>query len=127
MHCDSQLPARMRQHVVHAQVQSQGKFPARCCMHAPAPHTPHLGHESGDDSVERHALVVQLLATAAAAALLTSAQRPEVVYRLGHQVAKQAHDQLACSRAAGHVPTGYIRAWHVCRNKHTVHTSLCSG
>ena len=58
-----------------------------------------LEHEVRDDAVELGALVVERLA-ALAHALLARAERAEVLDRLGHDVAVQAHDDAARGRAA---------------------------
>ena len=58
-----------------------------------------LEHEVRDDAVELGALVVERLA-ALAHALLARAERAEVLHRLRHDVAVQAHHHPAGGRAA---------------------------
>merc|ERR1719379_3228576 len=62
-----------------------------------------LAHEARDHAVERAALEVQRLA-ALAGALLTRAQRTEVLRRLRHRVREELHDDAPGALAAdGHV------------------------
>ena len=58
-----------------------------------------LEHEVRDDAVELGALVVERLA-GFTDTLLARAEGPEVLDRLGHDVAVQAHDDAARGRAA---------------------------
>ena len=58
-----------------------------------------LDHEAGDDAMELAAFVVQLLALLALA-LLTGAQRAEVLCGLRHNIVEELEDDLACLCAA---------------------------
>jgi hypothetical protein len=55
-----------------------------------------LDHEVGDYAVELAALEVQGLAARLAVALLARAESPEVLSRLGHSLAEEAHHDAAC-------------------------------